>query len=179
MGQGSAGKPAPAMNTLPRPAQAFVLLVCCLGIAAAAASPLLPRPAEVDTPWETGLFIALGLLAGRTKVRLMPRGAAEDLGSLSLSFALIFAALLRLGPGAAMLVGGFSTLSSCLHPRRQPPHQIAFNLGLSAFATFVAGQAFLESNGGLEPRTPSSRCSSPSWPPACCSFCSTRSRSLR
>ena len=139
------------MNALPRPAQAFVLLICLLGVAAASLSPLLAPPTEAGASWEIALFVALGLLAGRTKVRLMPRAAAEDLGSLSLSFALIFAALLRLGPGAAMLVGGFSTLASCLYPRRQPPHQIAFNLGLSAFATFATGLAFLALNGGLAP----------------------------
>jgi len=136
------------MRNLPRNAQFWVGAICLLGLGAALVEPLLPAPAERGAPWELALFLALGVLAGRTKVRLMPRREAEDIGSLSLSFALIFAALLRFGPGPAMLVGGLSTLSSCLYPKRQPPHQIAFNLGLSAFATFAAGRVFLWTSGG-------------------------------
>lgn len=136
------------MRTLPRNAQTLVGAICLLGLGTALIAPLLPTPTRHGAGWELVLFLALGVLAGRTKVRLMPRRAAEDIGSLSLSFALIFATLLRLGPGPAMLVGGLSTLSSCVYPKRQPPYQIAFNLGLSAFATFVAGRVFLWISGG-------------------------------
>ncbi len=130
------------MQRLPQNARSFVVLVYGLGIIAVLTAPWLPKSGGQGTFWELALFLALGILAGRTKLRLMPRRTVADIGSLTLSFALIFATLLRLGPGAAMLVGGFSTLSSCLYPKRQPLYQIMFNLSLSAFATWVAGWVF-------------------------------------
>ena len=136
------------MQALPRNARLFVGFICVLGLLAALAALRLPAPAEAGRAWELGLFLALSVLAGGTKVRLTPRGAAEDIGSLSLSFALIFATLLRFGPGAAMLAGGLSTLSSCSYPRRQAAHQICFNLGLISLSTFAAGRAFLWVSGG-------------------------------
>ena len=136
------------MQTLPRNAQALIVAICFFGFAAALAAPLLPTPPAHTETWEMVLFLALGVLAGRTKVRLTLRQTAEDGSSLSLSFALIFAALLRFGPGPAMLVSALSTLFSCLYPKRQPAHQVLFNLGLSAFATYVAGQVFLWTSGG-------------------------------
>ena len=117
------------MQALPRNARLFVGFICVLGLLAALAALRLPAPAEAGRLWELGLFLALSVLAGGTKVRLTPRGSAEDIGSLSLSFALIFATLLRFGPGAAMLAGGLSTLSSCLYPRRQAAHQVLVQPG--------------------------------------------------
>ncbi len=136
------------MQALPHNARFLVGFICFLGSLAALAALRLPAPAEAGQGWELALFLALSILAGRTKVRLMPRGAAEDIGSLSLSFALIFATLLRFGPGPAMLAGGLSTLSFCLYPKRQPPHQIAFNLGVISVSTFAAGRVFLWVSGG-------------------------------
>ena len=130
------------MQRLPQNARAFVVLVYALGLIAVLTAPWLPKSGGQGTFWELALFLALGILAGGTKLRLMPRRTAADIGSLTLSFALIFATLLRLGPVAAMLVGGFSTLSSCLYPKRQPLYQIMFNLSLSAFATWAAGWIF-------------------------------------
>jgi len=136
------------MQALPRNARLFVGVICVLGVLAALAALRLPAPAEAGRVWELALFLALSVLAGRAKVRLMPRGAAEDIGSLSLSFALIFATLLRFGPGPAMLAGSLSTLSFCLYPKRQAAHQIAFNLGVVSVSTFAAGRAFLWISGG-------------------------------
>jgi len=136
------------MQALPRDARFLICFLCFLGIAAALAALCLPAPIEAGPTWEMVLFLALSVLSGRTKVRLMPRGAAEDIGSLSLSFALIFATLLRFGPGPAMLAGGLSTLSFCLYPKRQAAHQIAFNLGVISVSTFVAGRVFLWVSGG-------------------------------
>lgn len=136
------------MQALPRNAKFLVGFISFLGCLAALAAPHLPAPAEAGRGWELAMFFALSILAGRTKVRLMPRGAAKDIGSLSLSFALIFATLLRFGPGPAMLAGGLSTLSFCLYPKRQAAHQIAFNLGVISVSTFVAGRVFLWVSGG-------------------------------
>lgn len=137
------------MQKLPQRARIFIGLTFLLGLAAAFAAFHLPSVDKSGSAWEISLFVALGILAGRTKVRLIPGRTREDRGSLTLSFALIFAALLHFGPGPAMLVGGFSTLASCIYPKRQALHQILFNLGLSALATYSAGYIFIRLNGGL------------------------------
>ncbi len=137
------------MNKLPHNARVFVWIVWGLGIASLVLAGLVPqRTVAPAKAWELGLLILLGILAGGTKIRLTPRKTAESMGLLSLGFALIFAALLRLGPTAALWVGGASTLASCLFPRRQPFHQILFNLALNVIATFTTGQVFLLINGG-------------------------------
>lgn len=136
------------MHRLPPRARAYVVSVWLLGLLAAAGAGLSPHPNAQCETWEIGLLILLGALAGRAKVRLMPRSAPEDIGSLSLGFALIFATLLRCGPTAAMLVGALTTLCSCLFPKRQPTHQILFNLSMNACGTWTVGQVFLALNGG-------------------------------
>lgn len=137
------------MHTLPWKAQIFIGMISLFGLLSVLLAVRLPLPANPNLVWELVLFVALGVLAGRTKVRLIPGQNREDRGSLTLSFALIFAALLWFGPGPAMLVGGFSTLASCFYPKRQALYQIFFNLGLSAFATYAAGWIFVRLNGGL------------------------------
>ena len=94
------------MHTLPRKAQIFIGMIFLLGLLSVLLAVRLPPPASSDIHWQLVLFIALGVLAGRTKVRLIPGPNREDRGSLTLSFALIFAALLWFGPSPAMLVGG-------------------------------------------------------------------------
>ena len=71
----------------------------------------------------------------------------RDSGLMSLGFPVIFTALLLLGPSAAVAVGLCSTLSSCLLPKRQPPHQVAFNVALDALAAYAAGLVFFDFNG--------------------------------
>ncbi len=89
----------------------------------------------------------LGVLAGRAKLRVIRFSGARDSGLMSLGFPVIFVALLLLGPSAAVAVGLSSTLSSCLLPKRQPPHQVAFNVALDALAAYAAGLAFFDFNG--------------------------------
>ena len=137
------------MQTLPRNARLFVGLICLLGLLSVLDALFLPAPPEAGPDWELVLFLALSVLAGGTKVRLMPRGSADNIGSLSLSFALISATLLRFGPAPAMLAGGLSTLSFCLYPKRQRVHQVAFNLGVISVSTLVASQVFMWVIGGV------------------------------
>lgn len=136
------------MQALPRTAKLFLGFVSLLGLLSVLDALCLPAPYKVERAWELKLFLALSVLAGGTKVRLMPRGSAENLGSLSLSFALIFATLLQFGPGPAMLAGCLSTLSACFYPKRQRAHQVVFNLGLITVSTFAAGRVFLWVSGG-------------------------------
>ncbi len=138
------------MQRLPPKAQAYVILIWGLGLLAALGTRLFGGDAPRCEPWEVGLLILLGALAGRTKLRLTPRSVPEDIGSLTLSFALIFATLLHCGPAAAMLVGVLTTLSSCVFPKRQPAHQILFNLAMNACGTFCVGLIFVTLNGGTQ-----------------------------
>ena len=118
-----------------------------LGILALGAAGFVGHPEDtVVVWWELGVFVLIAALAGRAKIPLMPHARDEDTGSISLGFALIFAALLRFGPLAGMLVGLASTLSSCLFPKRQPLHQLTFNLALNALETFLCGMTLVNLN---------------------------------
>ncbi len=92
------------VDKLPRNARVFVWIIWGLGIVSVALAGLVPQRIAPAKAWELGLLILLGILAGGTKIRLTPRNAAESMGLLSPGFALIFAALLRLGPAAALRV---------------------------------------------------------------------------
>ena len=93
------------------------------------------------------LFLALAVLAYGKKIRLMRHTGDQDGGSLSLGYAITFAALLRFGPSGAFVVGTLGCLASCLYPRRQPDFQLAFNVAVAAVATWPAGLVFLALNG--------------------------------
>ncbi len=135
------------MSRLPRAAVAYLVAVCFCGLAAIVLSQTLNFPPSPAGPWEMLAFITLGLLAGSKKVRLSRRVENEEAGSMSLGFAITFAALLRFGPGPAVLTACASCLSSCLLTNRQPLHQLAFNVSLSAIEALTGGFVFLGLNG--------------------------------
>ncbi len=137
---------------MPVGARIYVVLVYLLGLSAAAGAAFVPGP-NVQTPlWELALFLCLGAVAGSKHVHLMRgKGTESDAGSMSLGFVLTFAAMLRFGPTAALLVGVSGTLLGCLydrlrHPTHQPIHQLAFNVAVSAVETWVSGWVFLALN---------------------------------
>ncbi len=78
----------------------------------------------------------------------MRHQGAADAGSMSLGFVLTFAAMLRFGPWAAVVVSTFSSLVGNLFPRRQPLHQLLFNVALGAAQSWVSSLIFLYVNGG-------------------------------
>ena len=136
------------MRTLPAGAQLYLIgiyLAALLTAGWAAATP--PTPVDAHG-WEVLLFLVLAVLAYGKKIVLMRHTGDKDAGSLSLGFALTFAALLRFGPQGALVVGALGCLSSCLHPHRQPGFQLAFNVATAAVATWLAGLTFLGLNGG-------------------------------
>ncbi len=136
------------MRTLPAKAKLFLLatyLAALLTAVWAARSSLPPVQAQ---GWELALFLALAVVAYGKKITLMRHTGDKDAGSLSLGFALTFAALLRFGPQGALVIGTLGCLSSCLYPHRQHGFQIAFNVGVAAVSTWLAGLTFLSLNGG-------------------------------
>ncbi len=72
--------------------------------------------------------------------------SAEDHVSLSLTFVLTFTAIIRFGPSAGVLVGAIGSLSNGLFPKRQPWHQIAFNVALTMLGTWASGLGYLALN---------------------------------
>ena len=136
------------MRTLPVGAQLYLIAVYLAALLIAGWAAVTPPSDMGAQNWEILLFLALAVLAYGKKIVLMPRTGDKDHGSLSLGFAITFAALLRFGPQGALAVGTLGCLSSCLYPRRQPGFQFAFNVAVAAIATWLAGLTFLSLNGG-------------------------------
>lgn len=137
------------MRTLPPKARLFFIFICLAGAAVSvwtATHHIVPPAAP---PWEIGLLAVLALLAGGKKLRVIGLGKNYDEdGSLTLGFIIILAAILRGGPLPGCIVAILSCLSSCLYPKRQPAHQLLFNLSLTAVQSWLAGTVYLALNGG-------------------------------
>ncbi|MBV9849633.1 MAG: diguanylate cyclase [Armatimonadetes bacterium] len=136
------------MRALPLTAQIYLTLVYLAGLLAVAGACVVPLPHSPARPWELGLFLVLALVAGGRKIVLNSHKRADDT-SMSLGFAITFAAMLRFGPAAGLLVSAASSLSSCLYPKTQPPYQLLFNVSLSAVEAWLGGWVFLKLNGGV------------------------------
>ena len=143
------------MRNLPRSAQLYLILVYLLGTVAAAFAIGTPVPKAEAAWWELGIYLILAAAAGSKKIRLMRRQNAEDHVSMSLAYVLTCTAMLRFGPAAAVLVGAVGSLSNGLFPKRQPSHQLLFNVALTMVESWTAGLVFLWLNGhGLVLRNP-------------------------
>ena len=135
------------MGSLPRRAQLYLVLVYLLGALSALAAALAPIPKADAQGWELGLYLVLVAVLSSKKVLLMRRQNAEDHVTMSLAYVLTFVTLLRFGPAAGLLVAGVGGLSNGLFPKRQPLHQLLFNLALSILEAWMAGLVFLWMNG--------------------------------
>ncbi len=137
-----------SMKNLPFKAQIFLSVVALLGATSAFAGLYRTLPQFRSQAWEIVLFLTLAALAGSKKITLMRHKGSDDVGSMSLGFAITFAALLHFGPSISLLVAVFSCLTGCLFPKPQPTYQIVFNVALSAIEASVAGAVFMALNGG-------------------------------
>lgn len=135
------------MSAMSQGAKIYLWAICLLGLGAVLLSQLIPFPQAQTSYYELLVFIALAVIAGGKKVSLNRQRKEEEAGSMSLGFALTFATLLHFGPGEAVLVALAGCVSSCLFPKRQPPHQFLFNLGLSAVEALIGGTVFALLNG--------------------------------
>ena len=145
------------MKKLPKWAQIYLAGIYLLGLAAAIFAMQTPAAKAEAGPWEFAAYLALAILIGRTKIRLLQRRNAEDNVSMSLAYVLTFTAMLRFGPSAAVLVGAVGSLSNCLYPKRQQTYQLAFNVALTMVEAVAAGLIFLGLNDdSLILRTPES-----------------------
>ncbi len=145
------------MSSLPRRAQLYLVLIYLLGAESALAAAFTPIPKADAQGWELGLYLVLAAVLSSKKILLMRRQNAEDHVTMSLAYVLTFVTLLRFGPAAGLLVAGVGGLSNGLFPKRQPLHQMLFNLALSMLEAWTAGLVFLWLNGHtLILRTPGS-----------------------
>jgi len=126
------------LRNLPVVARVYLVAVCLGGSASILLSRLLSFPPSQAKPTEILAFIVAAAVAGGKKVRLSRKAPNEEVGSMSLGFAITFASVLMFGPALAVFIGAASCLSGCLFPKRQPAHQIVFNVGLGAIEAFVA-----------------------------------------
>jgi diguanylate cyclase (GGDEF)-like protein/putative nucleotidyltransferase with HDIG domain len=137
------------MRSLPSKARWFVVFIWTCALLSVLGVRLYTGPKMEAGLFDFIVFLLLGAVAGRIKVDLSRgKGDSNDMGSLSLESALVFAALLRFGPGPAMLVGATSTCIGCLFPSRQPLYQLLFNVALSVTEIFISGLIFVTLNGG-------------------------------
>jgi len=132
------------MNTLSPQARRFVWSTYLLGALAIIGAFVLGMKETPTLGVEFAIYLFLGVLAGSRKVSLMRPSAAStaDVGSMSLSFVLTFAAIIRFNPILAVVIGMVTTLSGCLYPKRQPTYQLLFNVLLNSISTCLCGVLF-------------------------------------
>ena len=130
------------------PARVLVAGLCLLGLAALLGS--------VRAPFHDGaacvVYALLALLASSQRLRMHP-----NVGTMSLGFLFVFAALFQCGPTAGIAAAVLSALGNLLfaaaHERRQPPLTTLHALGMLSVAAGAAGAMF----DGLAPLAPADR----------------------
>ena len=136
------------MSQLPVKAKIYLIFIYVFGLTTAIYALFFSASHFPPASWELAVFLLISLFAYGKKITLMRFKTDTDAGSMSVGFAITFAALLRLGPLGGLLVAAVGCLSSCLYPKRQPLYQIAFNVLLSATEGWLTGLMFLHLNGG-------------------------------
>ncbi len=136
------------MKDLPVKAKVYLVSVYLCGLIAIIYALFFSASHLPRVTWESTLFLLVAVFAYGKKISLMRCKGDKDAGSMSLGFAIAFAAILRLGPLGGLLVAGVGCLSSGLYPKRQPLYQAVFNVLLSATGTWLTGLVFLHLNGG-------------------------------
>lgn len=135
--------PSQEMRALPSAARAYVGAIIAVG--AALLVWLGPRSA-FDRPLLFGVLLLLSGLTSAFKVSLpLARGGS----TMSVSYAVDFAALLLLGPNETMLVAVTSAWSQCTFrmKARNPVYRTLFSMACLAITVQAAGFAFERSGG--------------------------------
>ena len=107
-----------------------------------------PSASVPTMAWFFGLLLVSSISA-TFKVRLPLTGGGS---TMSLSYAVDFAALLLVGPDLACVAAALSTWSQTTFRvrRRNPPHQVLFSMAAVVLATAAAGQAYHGLGGALD-----------------------------
>ena len=130
------------MRALPSAAQAYIVTVIAVGAAVFAWTvPTI----QADTPY---LFLALLLMSNASsafKVALLSASGS----TLSVSYAVDFAALLLLGPNPTTLIAVSSAWSQCTFRMKQPTplYRTLFSMASLALTVQAAGWIYLQLGG--------------------------------
>ena len=120
----------------------LVALIATGGLGALGwALPRLPA----DRLGEVALFFLLAAVSQRMPVSLFRNS------SISVAFAIGFAALVHLGPAAAVLVQLGPGLVLCVTPYVKPPQKMLFNAGSLPLQTALAAAVYLALGGAVGP----------------------------
>ncbi len=134
------------MKNLPWAAKVYVSAVIALGVCQLLVfSPSVVATYRGDTS-TLGLFFALLLLSSvcsAFKVNLPLTGSSS---TMSVSYAIDFAAMILLGPNQAMLITAASAWSQCtLRPRtRNPIYKVLFSMAALVTTVQIAGRVYWE-----------------------------------
>ena len=130
------------MKSLPLPARLFV----CGVIGAGACLVGLSLPLTTDQPV---LFAALLILSSVTSVLKVTLPLPRSASTMSVSYAVDFAALLLLGTPQAMVIAGMSALSQCSFRIREPnpPYRTLFSMASLVITVYAAGAAYAAFGG--------------------------------
>src|SRR5437879_3477676 len=134
------------MRSLPRAAKMYAVGIYALGLLVGVLALRVRGPSAVFERWELAVFLVLSVLAGSRKVQLIRGTIYDRVGSMSLGFVITFAAILRFGPSVAVLIAAISCFCGCLHPKRQPAYQLAFNVALTSVTAWISALVFVHLN---------------------------------
>ena len=126
------------MTELPRPGRAYIAAVLAVGAALFAVG--LPQIAF----HHPALFVGLFALSSITAALKVPLPLTSSGSTISVSYAVDFAALLLLGPHEAMLVGAGSAFSQCHFNTREgnPLHRTLFSMASLVITIQGAGLVY-------------------------------------
>ena len=127
------------MKSLPLPARLYVGAV--IGVGAALLVAFFPV-SSLEEPW---LFLLLLLLSSITSVFKVSLPLARSGSTMSVSYAVDFAALLLLGPNETMVVAAASAYSQCTFRIKEPnPHyKTLFSMACLVLTVQAAGHAYI------------------------------------
>src|SRR5689334_5883560 len=130
------------MSTLPRAARIYIISV--IALAGLLLTVFFPR--TIDSPL---LFGALLLLSSATSIYKVTLPLAGSGSTLSVSYAVDFAALLLLGPAQTMLIAMASAWTQCTFRSKEPspPYRTLFSMACLAITVQAAGAVYFGLGG--------------------------------
>jgi diguanylate cyclase (GGDEF)-like protein/putative nucleotidyltransferase with HDIG domain len=131
------------MKSLPLPARLYVGAV--IGVGAALLVAFFPV-SSLETPW---LFLLLLLLSSITSVFKVSLPLARSGSTMSVSYAVDFAALLLLGPNETMVVAAASAYSQCTFRIKEPNplYKTLFSMACLVLTVQAAGHIYIGLDG--------------------------------
>jgi len=127
------------------PLWAFIYGIAILGVAVLGYSLGEVSRGESAYLLEVGLLFALCALAQAMPVPLFRNS------SMSVNFAIAIAAMIYLGPAAAVVANLGDGLVMGFRPRPKPLHKVAYNIGQLSLATAAAGLAYTGLGSSIRP----------------------------